>query len=88
MTSCRVSRSMASIRSMSAGPMAASFGAALLADRAGGGFRDGAGARHALGGEGLDLEPDAVAVFRGPDSGHFRAAVTRNHAVLIGKSGV
>ena len=31
-TSCRVSRSIASIRSMSAGPIAASFGAALLAD--------------------------------------------------------
>ena len=38
--------------------------AALLANGAGGGFRDGAGARHGLGGQGFDLEPDAIAVLR------------------------
>ncbi len=39
---------------------------------------------HRLGGQRLDLEPDAEAVLRRPDGGHFRAGVTGNHAALIG----
>jgi hypothetical protein len=37
--------------------------------------------RHGLGGEGLDLEPDAVTVPWLPDGGHGRTGVARNHAM-------
>ena len=71
-TSCRVSRSIASMRSRSAARDAASVApprsrmaaAALLGDAAERG--------HRLGGQGLDLEPDAEAVLRRPDGGHLR----------------
>jgi len=38
---------------------------------------------HGVGSVGLDLEPDAVAILRLPDLGHFRAAVTGDHAVCF-----
>ena len=41
--------------------------------------RDHPDPAHRLGGEDLDLPPDAVAVFGRPDGGHFGAGVAGNH---------
>jgi len=56
---------------------------AFVADAAGGLLRDGADSGHALGGQRLDLEPDAVAVLGCPDGGHFGSGVSRNHRCLV-----
>ena len=48
------------------------LGGAFFADVAGGLFGNGADAGHAFGGQGLDLEPDAVAVLGRPDARPFR----------------
>ena len=62
MTSWRVSRSIASIRSTSAASMVASLRAAVLADgaAASGGMAPTSG--HRLGGEGFHLEPNSITV--------------------------
>ena len=62
------------------------LGGAAFADGAGGGFRDGALGGHGLGGERLDVEPDAEAVLGGPDAAHFGAGVARNHRSSCGLS--
>ena len=55
---------------------------AFLADRPGGLFRDEADAGHRLGGQGLDLEPDAKPRFGRPYGGHLGAGVARDHRAL------
>ncbi len=52
---------------------------AFLAQRRGDAGGNDAGSLERLGGEGLDLEPDAVAVLRLPDRAHLRPAVARDH---------
>ncbi len=54
-------------------------GAAALADGPGGVMGNIAQARHGFGGQRLDLEPDAVAVFGCPDGGHPGAGVAGDH---------
>ena len=79
MTSCLVSRSISSMRSMSNLP--------LLPDGFGGGLRDHAQLGLGIAGMGLDLEPDAEPVFRLPDRGHFRAAIARDHRSSLNAAG-
>ena len=55
------------------------LGAAFFADGAGGGGGDVAVEGHAFGGQGLDLEPDAVAVLGRPDRGHGGAGIAGHH---------
>jgi hypothetical protein len=52
----------------------------LVADRFGGLLRHDADFGHCVEGMGLDLEPDAVALFRRPDRRHLLPRVARNHA--------
>ena len=52
---------------------------APLADGASGGGGDQAVPRHALGGQRLDLEPDAVAILGRPDGVHLGSGITGNH---------
>jgi hypothetical protein len=59
---------------------------AALPDRLGGRLGDHAEFRLGVAGMGLDLEPDAEAVLRLPDLGHFGPAVTRNHGPARGDS--
>ena len=60
---------------------------ALLPDGFGGGARDHAQFGLGVAGMGLDLEPDAELVFRFPDTGHFRAAIARNHRSSLNAAG-
>ena len=80
MTSWRVSASIASMRAISAGPMVASFGAPFsrMVRAADSGMPPARAMPSAA--NALNLEPDPVAIFRSPDRGHFRTAVTRHHA--------
>ena len=59
--------------------MAATLAAPFSRIVRGGLLGDGADRGHALGGQRLDLEPDAEAVLRRPDGGHLRSGVARNH---------
>ncbi len=69
---------MASMRSRSAGESAATRAPprSRIASAARPGWRR---VGHRLGGQRLDLEPDAEAVLRRPDGGHRRAGVAGNH---------
>ena len=58
---------------------ASSTRGAFFADDARGLGRDGTDAAHLLGGQGLNLEPDAVAIGGGPDGFHLRAGIARDH---------
>ena len=60
---------------------------ALLPDGLGGGARDHSQFGLGIAGMGLDLEPDAELVFRFPDTGHFRAAIARNHRSSLNAAG-
>ena len=61
------------------GREAGESGAAAVADDRGRTLGDAAEPGHRLGGEGLDLEPDAEPVLGRPDRGHLRAGVARDH---------
>ena len=59
---------------------------AFFADDLGGFGRDGADAAHFLGGQGLNLEPDSVAIGGGPDGFHLGAGIARDHGGTFRKS--
>jgi len=61
--------------------------AALFPDALGGLAGDDAQLGHGGGGMRFDLEPDAEACLGVPDGSHLRAAVARNHVVLVERWG-
>src|SRR6185312_6327103 len=71
MTSCRVSRSISSMRATSNLPRSRSAFAAL---------------RQRLGGGDLDIEPDAEPVLRRPNGAHLGAGITGDHG-RVGSAG-